>query len=177
MSDPYAPPGSRRETGPSPHGHDVRRQRRELPPSVPHRPAPERRPPDPEAATRTARLGLRFSLLIIAGLVALTLPLPWRLGGAAFIVIGAVVGVFALVSAVKARLRWTAVLVLSVGLGMAALLLLVEALNLVFWPLTVERQQCLDTALTTSAVEQCHEDYQDGVQRLLPSVPAPPTTG
>ncbi|MGQ7298337.1 hypothetical protein [Quadrisphaera sp. KR29] len=185
MSDPYAPPGSQRGGG-GPQGRrgpgapggaggaDPQQERRQLPPSVPHRPA-ERRPPDPQRAARTARLGLHFSLLVLAGLVALTaLPLPWRLGGTVFVLVGAVVGVVALVQAVRARLRWTAVLVLGLGLGMVGLLLLVEAVNLALWPATSQRQACLDSALTAAGRQECDQQYEQAVRDLLPAVPVPP---
>lgn len=193
MSDPYAPPGSRRGTGEVPGGHggpdgagggpggqgrpDPRAQRRQLPPSVPHR-TPDRRPPDPDGQLRTARLGLRFSLCVLAGLVATTsLPLPWSLGGPVFVLVGVVVGVVALVSAVRARLRWPSFVTLGAGLALALVLLLLQAAMLVLWPQMSDMQRCTASAITRSGLEQCQAEYQQGLQSLLPSLQSPAAGG
>ncbi|TNM59276.1 hypothetical protein FHN55_21530 [Streptomyces sp. NP160] len=181
MSDPYAPPGSRPgadqgagdQQGHGGHGHDPRERRRQLPPSVPHRTS-ERRPPDPDGQLRTARLGLRFSLCVLAGLVATTsLPLPWSLGGPVFVLVGVAVGVVALVSAARARLRWTSFATLGAGLALALLLLLVQAATLVFWQQTADVQECRASAVTRTGLQQCQEEYQQGLQSFLPRLPTP----
>lgn len=189
MSDPYAPPDSRRGPGQhrggpdgpggsdGPGGPDPRAQRRQLPPSVPHPPG-ERRPPDPDGQLRTARLGLRFSLCVLAGLVATTsLPLPWSLGGPAFVLVGVGVGVVALVSAARARLRWPSFVTLGAGLALALLLLLLQAATLVFWQETADVQECRSSALTRTGLQQCQEQYQQGLQDFLPSLPAATPAG
>lgn len=178
MSDPYAPPGSQRGTGQRPggqggqggpggQGDDHRAHRRQLPPSVPHRPA-ERRPPDPDGQLRTARLGLRFSLCVLAGLVAtLYLPLPWSAGGPVFVLVGMAVGVVALVSAARARLPWPSFVTLGAGLALAAVLLLVQVAMLVFWQANAQWQECRDTAVTRSGLQACQEQYQQGLQSFV----------
>lgn len=174
MSDPYAPPGSQR-------GADQQEQRRQLPPSVPHPPAPhrpaERRPPDPDGQLRTARLGLRFSLCVLAGLVATSLPLPWSLGSPAFLLVGIGFGVAALVAAARARMRWTSFVTLGAGLVLALVLLLVQAALLLFWQDTSDLQQCRDRAVTRTGLEQCQEQYEQGVQSRLPGIPSAAVQG
>lgn len=183
MSDPYAPPGSQRGTGGVPGGPggdgvpDPRERRRQLPPSVPHRPS-ERRPPDPEGQVRTAKLGMRFSLSVLAGLVAtMYLPLPWSAAGPVFVLVGVTFGVLALVSAARARLPWPSYVTLGAGMALAGVLLLVQAATLVFWQASSQWQECRDTAVTRAGQQECRAQYEQSVQSFLPGVPAPTQGG
>ncbi len=168
MSDPYAPPGSQRDPA---RGGERQRAARQLPPSSPQPspPSAERRPPDAEGSLRTAKLGMRFSLLVLAGLVALYLRLPWSLGSLAFLLVGAGFGIAAIVSAVRARLRASTVVALSLGLAMTALLVVLVGTQLLLLPLSLKQQRCADSAITATAQQACQAEFQQGFGSLLPS--------
>jgi hypothetical protein len=105
------------------------------------------------------RLVGRFSLLLLAGLIASTLRLPWRLGALAFLLAAGVVGVVALVAVVRSRVRRGSVLAVSVGLFATGLVLLVQVLQAtLLWTPDLQLQRCLDRAVAPSAVQQCQAD-------------------
>lgn len=190
MSDPYAPPGSRREPDrdqdapagggdwrppgapaprPGPHDapHDGSR-----PGGAPGHPRAGRTPPDPAGALRTARLGLRFLLLVMAGLVAMSLPWPWSLGALGFLLAGGVVGVIALVVAAQAHLRASQLVALSVGLATTGVIVLLQLATLVFWQQTAERDQCRRSAVTDTSLRACETTYLDQIQSFNPLAPS-----
>ena len=143
---------------------------RTAPPAGPPRPPrPGDEPPsgDHDAAVATARLALRFGLLVTAGLLALSLPLPWRLGGLVFVLAGLVVGVQALRAAARARSGAGPIVVLSLGLVVTALVLGAQLLLLVAWPVTAELERCEASALTDRAQRACQEDFQRSVESWL----------
>ena len=140
-------------------------------PAAPAGPAGARPPQGGDqrtAAVATARLALRFGLLVTAGLVAASLPLPWRLGGLVFLVLGLVVGVLALRAAARASTGAGPVVVLSLGLVVTALVLGAQLLLLAVWPITAELDRCRDSALTDAGRRACQEDFQRSVEGLLP---------
>ena len=148
MNDRSAPPGGPRR-----------------PPGLPPSAAPGG---DRGAAVATARLALRFGLLVVAGLVAMSLPLPWRVGGLVFVVLGLVAGIMALRSAARASAGAGAVVVLSLGLVATALVLGVQLLLLAVWPLTADLERCQASALTERAERACQADFQRSVESWLP---------
>lgn len=182
MSDPYAPPGSRREPD---RDQDARTGdgawRR---PGAPHDGPPPgggagrapagRTPPDPAGALRTARLGLRFLLLVLAGLVAMSLPWPWSLGALGFLLAGAVVGVVALVVAAQAHLRASQLVALSIGLAMTGVIVVLQLATLVFWQQTAERDECRRSAVTDTSLRACETTYLDQIRSFNPLAPSSP---
>ncbi|MBF5081618.1 hypothetical protein [Quadrisphaera sp. INWT6] len=196
MSDPYAPPGSRREPdrdqdareggggwrppgapAPRPGAHDAPRggshggSHRG---AGPGHPPPGRTPPDPAGALRTARLGLRFLLLVLAGLVAMSLPWPWSLGALGFLLAGGVVGVIALVVAAQAHLRASQLVALSIGLAMTGVIIVLQLASLVVWQPTAERDQCRRTAVTDTSLRACDTTYREQLRSFSF---LPPTSG
>ncbi len=141
---------------------------------------PSARPPgDPAGAERASRLARVFAALVLAGVVSTTFPVPWQAANLAFGLGALVVGVWALVVAVRARVRGAMPGLLGVGVVVAAFWLLFSFAGLLLWSATSERQQCLDGALTQTARAQCDSGYTSDVdelrerlERRLPS-PAP----
>jgi uncharacterized protein YjeT (DUF2065 family) len=109
----------------------------------------------------------RFTLLVAAGLVASSLHLPWRAGALVFLGAALVVGVMALVAAVRAAARPAAVVAICLGLAATALILVLEGLALLLWPVTSQTQECLADALTQSARQACTADQQQSLEDFL----------
>ncbi|MBC7290811.1 MAG: hypothetical protein H5T83_05685 [Actinotalea sp.] len=131
------------------------------------RPTPQRPPEDPAAyAALRSRLGL-FVLLLAASLVVLMLPLPFQAASVVFSVWAVVVGIRAVVGAWRAGIRRAAVPLAAGLVGVALWSTLSMGVQLALWPVLVERQDCLRSALTTSAREACEERYQQQVQERL----------
>ena len=110
---------------------------------------------------RAGRLTWRFGLLALAAVLATSLPLPWGLAGLVFTLAALVVGVMALVATVVAGLRAPPIVVLSVGLALVGVLLLLQVVQVVFWPVTVAAQQCREAAITSQAQEACEAQQRD----------------
>lgn len=121
-----------------------------------------------DAAVAAARLALRFGLLVTAGLVALSLPLPWRVGGLVFLVLGLVTGVLALRASARASSGAGPIVVLSLGLVVTALVLGAQLLLLAVWPLSADLDECRASAITDRGARACQEDFQRDLQGLLP---------
>lgn len=174
MGNPYAPPSGNAPRPPTPDPH---------PPGQPPHPVPGPpgpRPgepdqvgrtvprPDPEAARAASRRVLHFSLLLLAGVVTSALPLPWQAASLAFVVAALVVGIRALSAVWRAGLRGLLVPLLAIGLSFTALMSIALASLLALWPVQLERQRCLSSALTIAATQTCQADYQDALEdRLL----------
>ena len=110
---------------------------------------------------------MHFGLLLLATMVTSTLPLPWQAASLAFIVAALVVGIFALRSVWRAGVRGPLVPMLTIGLAFTALLSVATAGMLALWPVQLDRQHCLQDALTISANEKCQLDYQHTLEDRL----------
>ena len=86
-------------------------------------------------------------------MVTTTLPLPWQAASLVFVVAALVVGIRALRFVWRAGLRGVLVPMLAVGLAFTALLSVSMASLLALWPVQLERQQCLQDALTIASQE------------------------
>ncbi len=109
---------------------------------------------------RAASLVGRFGLLVLASLLVNGLELPWQAAAIGFSVAAVVVGIQAVRAVSRAKMRATAMVFTSVGVGLAALLALGQGLALAFWPLQADYQKCRRDALTISAERQCQADYE-----------------
>uniref|UniRef100_UPI0028E7961D hypothetical protein n=1 Tax=uncultured Cellulomonas sp. TaxID=189682 RepID=UPI0028E7961D len=127
--------------------------------------APERQPPDPEGSESAFGLTRLFGVLVLSSVLVATLPLPWQAAAFLFAVPAVVVGLRALVVATRARTRGLVPL-LAVG-GVVALLwtLFLGGIALQ-WPAVLERQECLEGALTVTATSACELQYEQHVERL-----------
>ena len=123
---------------------------------------------DDARRTAAARLALRFGLLVTAGLVALSLPLPWRVGGLVFLLLGLVTGVLALRASARASTGAGPVVVLSLGLVVTALVLGAQLLLLALWPISTDLDRCRASALTDRGARACQAEFERDLQGLLP---------
>jgi hypothetical protein len=159
VSNPYAPPkegASRPDLRP-----DTSRAPRPGAPAGPPTPPghPGRRPPapppDPEQVRRASRQLLHFWLLVLAAVVAIPLPLPWKAGALVLVLAALVVGGRALVTAWRARLPGLLLPMIVAGLAFAGLIALVLVFMLSMWPVVQEQEDCMRGALTVTAQEEC----------------------
>ncbi|WP_199424672.1 hypothetical protein [Actinotalea solisilvae] len=142
-------------------------------PPAPPRPPVQPARSDPEAVRRASRQVMHFGLLLLGTLVVSPLGLAGQVASLALAVAAVVVGIRALLAVWRAGVRGALVPVLGVGLGFALVLVLSLATMLALWPLQAELQECLGDALTISAREQCQDDFQENLQRMLDDARAP----
>ncbi|WP_250448645.1 hypothetical protein, partial [Actinotalea sp. C106] len=135
-----------------------------------HTPAP-RPPVDPEAAREASRQVMHFGLMMLATILAVSLPLPWQAAALAFALGAVVLGIRALRAVWRSGLRGALVAILGFGLGLAALLTLSLVTMLALWPVQMERQSCLRDALTISATTACEDQFQQRLDETLERVP------
>ncbi|HLS15187.1 MAG TPA: hypothetical protein VK095_11815 [Beutenbergiaceae bacterium] len=124
---------------------------------------PERPRPTPEQMAPISKAVLRFGLLMLGAVLTAQLDLPWQLISPLLTVAAIVVGVRTLVSVIRQRLGVTIVVLLSGGLALSGMLLLTSLGSLVMWEAQMDRQQCMRTALTVSAEDQCEAAYQEAL--------------
>lgn len=167
--NPYAPPSGDRARPPVPP--------HPMPPTPPHpypggpvpgpvepEPTTPKPAPDPESVRRASRQVLHFGLLTLAAMFVSTLALPWQAASLLFAVAAIGVGLRALRTVWKVGLRGAVVPMLVVGLAFTSLLAVTMAATLTFWPVQVERQECLSGALTISAKQACEHQYEERLQ-------------
>lgn len=174
MGNPYAPPSGNAPRPPAPDPHPPGQPPHPVPgPPGPPRPGdPDqvgRTAPrtDPEAARAASRRVQHFSLLLLAGVVTSALPLPWQAASLGFVVAALVVGIRALSAVWRAGLRGPLVPMLAIGLAFTALMSIALASLLALWPVQLERQQCLNGALTIAASETCEIQYETTLEDRL----------
>lgn len=158
MGNPYAPPEPGRPLPDRPAGPPSSRPDQ---PDGPDRSGPQPPPADPEQLRDLARRVLRFSLLMLGGVLALQLPVPWQASGILLTGAGLVVGAGALRRALRARVRTALVVSVVVGLAMGGLVLVLHLAMLAVWPAALELQECRARALTVSAEDECQAQYEE----------------
>ena len=157
MSNPYAPPDPSTPR-PEPRGRDVARRT-----SGSRPPQPQQPPPTPEQLADAGRAVMRFGLLMLAALLTSRLPVPWQVASPVFALAAVVVGLRSVVRVRRAGVRGVLPAMLGGGIALSVVLLLSSLTMLALWPAQVERQQCLDSALTIAAQEQCERAFQEAV--------------
>lgn len=128
---------------------------------------------DPDAVARASLLTRHFALLMLAGLLTLGMPLPWSVAALAFTVAALVVGTRALLAARRAGVRGGLVVSLSLGLAVSALVTLSFTSVFALWPVQLERQACVDRALTISATRVCEREFEQAVTERLEQLLTP----
>ncbi len=130
-------------------------------------PAAERPPVQTrEDATRlwgTVRL---FALLMIASVIASGLDLPWSVASILASMAAVVVGIRALMTAARLRVRGTPRVALIAGLGLAGLTLLMQLAVAATWPLQWDYQQCRAGAITEAGEAACQQELEERLSRL-----------
>ncbi|MFI2702627.1 hypothetical protein [Cellulosimicrobium composti] len=140
-------------------------------------PAPEPAEPDPELARQATRRTLHFGLLLLAVIVVSTMPFPWQAVSLALALGAIVVGIRALLTVWRARVRGALVPALGIGVGLSAMLALQMVSTLVTWDVALAHQQCLDGAITVAAEKRCDVERTQALEEKLARwFPAPAPT-
>ncbi|MBZ2197703.1 hypothetical protein [Occultella gossypii] len=164
MSNPYAPPDPSRPK-PDPDRHSARR------PGLPsgarigtdRRAEPPRPAPTPEQLIEISRSVMFFGLLLLAAVLTSGLPIPWQVAAPVFAAGAIVVGLRTMGRIRRAGVRGMISVFLTGGMVLSALMLFSSVTLLSLWPAQVERQQCLDSALTIAAQDRCEQQFSEAV--------------
>lgn len=121
------------------------------------------RPPNREelAAQLRARTRL-FGALLVAAVVTVFVPLPVRLAGGLFGLAAVVVGMrllFSLAAWRRAGGQASGFIGVSVGLGLASVLVVVNLVQAALYPSVRDLERCLSTASTIAAKDRCADQY------------------
>ena len=146
------------------------------PPQAPKQPAPRRATPPSSGSTtkpelteaeiaqekRTRALVLRFALLLLAAVLASSLPLP-GLVVAVPLIAGVIWTGISLLRRPKrpGAPTWTTFTV--VGFGVTAMISLGVVTSIATWNARIDYQTCMDRALTSSAQTQCQAEYTERI--------------
>ncbi|UFU05637.1 hypothetical protein [Ruania halotolerans] len=121
------------------------------------------RAPTPEEARAASKSVLTFAVMMFCGLLALNWPIPWQLAAPLFFAVSVALGIRALIVHRRISATGTFSVFLIFGVGMAGLLTFSALAPLALWDAQVERQECLDSALTIAAEQQCEDAYADAL--------------
>ncbi|UFU03877.1 hypothetical protein LQF12_04510 [Ruania suaedae] len=124
----------------------------------------EPRKPTPEEARRAGTSVLKFGVPMFCGLLALQWPIPWQVAAPLFFLAGVALGVRSLLVHRRAGMTGRFTVFLAFGVAMAGMLTLSSLAPLAMWDAQVQRQQCLDSALTLSAEDRCEADFADALE-------------
>ena len=126
-------------------------------------------PPTDEQVRAAHRPVLWFSLVLLAALwLSVTRP-PWPLPlvPGLLSLLAVVLGVVGLVRMRRARVGGATAVLVVVGLGVAAMMLLFTSVQALMWPVYAEFYGCLDRALTHRAEAACLGNLEERAQSLL----------
>lgn len=101
-----------------------------------------------------------FVGVVLAGFLATRLPLPWTVAVLALGIAGIVLGILCAVKVFALRMPKILFLAVAAGLGASAILSIAGIGTVVFWPVLQEYQDCMATAITEQAKDQCLLNYQ-----------------
>ena len=113
---------------------------------------------------------MHFGLLMLASLLTSSLALPWRFVSVAIALVALVVGILALRRIWRAGLRGFLVVALSAGVVMTFALALTTLAVIPVWQIEMDRQSCLNEAITVSARTTCEADYQTAITNYQKSL-------
>jgi hypothetical protein len=120
-------------------------------------------------------------MIVLFGLVVVAqLPLPFRLAGIVLGLAGLWIGLQLLVR--MARLRRTGVpirgsIVVAIGLGLSAVLLLMLVAEAVYYPLVSDLERCRAGANTETAQAVCEQTAKTRIDNLVNRLTHTPATG
>ncbi len=125
--------------------------------------------PDEEQQRAATRPVLWFSVVLLVGLwLSITQP-PWPLplvpGLLALLAI--VLGVVGLVRMRRAKVGGAMTVLVVVGLGIAAAMVFLTAVQALMWPVYADFYACLDRALTHRAQDACLTELEQRAQTML----------
>ena len=134
----------------------------------PAKPAPPASGSPEEKELARTRSYFRWFLLAMLGAVLTgTLPLPWKVLGLVFGLAALVLGIFALVRAVRDKLPGMLRITTVIGLVATAFLVIGTGAQVALWPVTVDYEECMSTALTNAAQSACQDELSN-LGGLLP---------
>ncbi|MHA7292357.1 hypothetical protein [Arthrobacter sp. HLT1-21] len=136
----------------------------------PAKPAPATPGPGSPGEKELARTRTYFRWFLLAMLGAIltgTLPLPWKVFGLVFGLAALVLGIFALVRAVRDKLPGMLRVTTVIGLVATAFLVVGTGAQVALWPVTADYEDCMSTALTNAAQSACQDDLMN-LGGLLP---------
>jgi hypothetical protein len=114
---------------------------------------------------------LRLFLLVVLGLLVVAqLELPFRLAGLALAALAGWVGIRLLVRLAglrKAGFRTRGSVVVSVGLGLTAVLLFTLAAEAAYYPLASQLERCRSAANTQTAQSACDEAARTRINDMV----------
>ncbi|WP_413452225.1 hypothetical protein AA0Y32_11885 [Georgenia phoenicis] len=126
-------------------------------------------PPDEAAARAATRPVLWFCVVLLAGLWLSLTRAPWPLplvpGLLALVAI--VLGAVGLVRMRRARMGGALLVLVVVGLGIAAAMVVLTGVQAALWPVYADFHACLDRALTHRAEAACLSGLEERAQRML----------
>lgn len=111
----------------------------------------------------------RFGMLLILSLLASQLPLPYTLAAPVLILASIIFGVLALRKSWAISPRNIANPMLIAGIVMALMMSATVFSKLALWPVEMERQECVQYALTNQAKAECEANYENAVADRLSS--------
>ncbi|GEL94539.1 hypothetical protein [Cellulomonas composti] len=129
----------------------------------PHEPG-QARPVDAAGVARARGIARTFAFLVLAGVLTGLFPVPWSGVSLVFAAAAIVVGIRALVVALRAGARGSLPVMLGVATASAAGWLVISLALTLLWPLQIERQDCLAGALTLTAQQRCEIAFEQGVK-------------
>jgi len=112
-----------------------------------------------------------WQALLVAAVLALFLPLPWRLAGLGFALATVAVGARLLFTLAQWRRlggRGSGFVGVSVGLGLAAVLVVQLGVQAALYPLYRDREACLAKASTIQAKDRCAKEFSTRLQGAVP---------
>jgi hypothetical protein len=128
--------------------------------------------PSPPLAERLSTRTRLFGALLVGAVIAIFLPLPWRLTGLGFGIAAITIGLRLLVALAQWRRsggRGGGFIGVSVGLGLASVLIVYLSLEAAYYPVVRDRDQCMAQAPTLQAQQRCQDEFS---HRLRPFAPA-----
>jgi hypothetical protein len=135
-------------------------------PSRPDRPG-RSESADPRPPVRPARLhGLRFAMLALTALIAVRLPLPWVAVAVLLVIAADIEGVRTAIALSRERMRGTMLACAICGIALVSLLGISVIATLALYPITYQRQQCIQGANTDIAKAACDSQFSHRINRL-----------
>lgn len=136
-------------------------------PKDPREPKEPLKPPTKEELQALSKGTLGFGLAMVATMLGSQLPLPYAVIAPVLGVATIVLGVRAIIRSRKIMKRNLLTPMVAMGIALALALTATSGARLAFWPVEMERQECLAVAITNTAEDECFSEYNTGVQDFL----------
>ena len=176
VSNPYAPPDpssrpersqARPDDDAGHHGEDTTGRG-----AGPGDHKPRRPQPTPEQLAATSRSVLHFGLLMLVAVLTMQLDLPWQLVSIVFAAAAVVVGVRTMVRILRQGQRGGLAALLIFGLVLSGMLVVSTTTSLALWNEQMDRQECLNSAITVTAQERCERAYEEAIEDRFELIPS-----